>query len=185
MSICGGLTGTNRLPLPAAASWRFSARKGALCQFLLWLKTITVSTPGKALFLLSHADQRYVTPPSLLSPSWIIPRPQPQSKIGRCGSQGAEWSGGHLPGYSQQQELFRGTHWALHWTLVLHWVLHWILSTGLGTCVALGCSRIRGLVYWSKLLAVVERDLFTSFLFINIDRISEICCRVQGRQKNV
>ena len=37
VSICGsgGLTGTNRLPLPAAASWRFSARKGALCQFLL------------------------------------------------------------------------------------------------------------------------------------------------------
>ena len=132
VSFCGsgGLTGTNRLPLPAAASWRFSARKGALCQFLLWLKTITVSTPGKDLFLLSHADQRYVTPPSLLSPSWIIPRPQPQSKIGRCGSQGAEWSGAHLPGYSQQQELFRGTHWALHW----------ILGTALDTCVALATA---------------------------------------------
>ena len=139
-----GLTGTNRLPLPAAASWRFSARKGALCQFLLWLKTITVSTPGKDLFLLSHADQRYVTPPSLLSPSWIIPRPQPQSKIGRCGSQGAEWSGAHLPGYSSSNKSCSGGrtgrctgYWALHWTPVLHWVLHWTLSSGHLCCIGL------------------------------------------------
>ena len=90
----------------------------------------------------------------------------------------------------QQQELFRGTHWALHW----------ILGTALDTCVALATAldtehwalvlhwvahALGSLVYWSKLLAVVERDLFTPFPLINIDRISEICCRVQGRQKNV
>ena len=89
------MTATNRLPLPAAASWRLGFQLGKELSEEGW-KTILVSAPEKDL-LLSHADQRCVTPPSLLSPSWIIPPRPSQSEIGRSGSQRAEWAPTYLP----------------------------------------------------------------------------------------
>ena len=94
----GGVTATNRLPLPAAASWRLGFQLGKELSEEGW-KTILVSAPEKDL-LSSHPDQRCVTPPSLLSPSWIIPTRPSQSKIGRSGSQRAEWA----PTYSPTQQ---------------------------------------------------------------------------------
>ena len=93
-----GVTATNRLPLPAAASWRLGFQLGKELSEEGW-KTILVSAPEKDL-LPSHADQRCVTPPSLLSPSWIIPPRPSQSEIGRSGSQRAEWA----PTYSPTQQ---------------------------------------------------------------------------------
>ena len=83
-----GVTGTNRPPLQPLlpGGWVFGSEGSSLPVLAAeGSKTILEKDP-------SHPDQRCVTPPSLLSPSWIIPRRPSQSKIGRCGSQRAEWA---------------------------------------------------------------------------------------------
>ena len=92
-----GVTGTNRLPLVATTSWRLGFQLRRELSAKGW-KKILMSVPGKDL---SHPDQGCVTPPSLLSTSWIIPPRPSQSEIGRCGSQRAEWAPTYPPSSSK------------------------------------------------------------------------------------